>query len=174
MRNIEIKAKIEDPEGIISKLEQTDKHVSAVIKQHDIFFHSATGRLKLRKFQDGSGELIQYERQNAITPQLSTYEKVSLNSGDCLLMDNILTKSNGRIGVVNKTRRLYLIGQTRVHIDNVEGLGDFLELEVVLKEEEDVQIGEDIAKDLMITLGIKEKDLIANAYIDLLTNTHSS
>lgn len=60
------------------------------------------------------------------------------------------------------------MGQTRVHVDSVEGLGDFMELEVTLKEEETVEDGEKIAEKLMGELGVQKEDLISGAYHDLL------
>lgn len=76
-------------------------------------------------------------------------------------------------GRVKKTRKLFLIGQTRVHLDKVDGLGDFVELEVVLRDDQPEQEGQSIAQDLMRQLEIDEKHLLANAYIDMLTNGHS-
>jgi len=62
------------------------------------------------------------------------------------------------------------VGQTRVHCDEVDGLGHFMELEVVMKENQSAVEGEEIAKDLMSKLGIEETDLIEGAYIDLLSS----
>ena len=74
----------------------------------------------------------------------------------------------GCIGEVKKTRILYLIGQTRVHIDRVDGLGDFLELEVVLRPDQSEDQGKQIAEELLTELGIGKNQLIAEAYVDLL------
>jgi predicted adenylyl cyclase CyaB len=74
---------------------------------------------------------------------------------------------------VKKTRILFLIGQTRVHIDTVEGLGDFLELEVVLRPEQTEDDGRKIAEALLSEFGIKNDQLIAKAYVDLLANLPS-
>ncbi|KAM6385893.1 adenylate cyclase CyaB-like isoform 1-T1 [Alca torda] len=80
----------------------------------------------------------------------------------------VLGQALGVLGVVRKERLLYLVGQTRVHLDHVEGLGDFLELEVVLTEEQTLEDGERVARQLMKELGIEEQDLISGAYMDLL------
>ncbi len=74
----------------------------------------------------------------------------------------------GVAGVVKKTRILYLIGQTRVHIDEVEGLGTFLELEVVLQDVQGEVEGRTIAEGLMAEFGIDKQQVVPEAYVDLL------
>ena len=69
---------------------------------------------------------------------------------------------------VKKTRWLYLVGQTRVHCDQVEGLGDFVELEVVLEDNQTEEEGVQIAHDIMAKLGIDTSHLIPGAYVDLI------
>ena len=69
---------------------------------------------------------------------------------------------------MKKTRWLSIVGQTRVHCDTVEGLGDFAELEVVLEDNQSVEDGQLIADDLMEKLGIEKTKLIKCAYMDLL------
>ena len=71
---------------------------------------------------------------------------------------------------MRKTRWLFLVGQTRVHCDHVEGLGDFAELEVVLTDDQSLEEGQAIADDLMVKLGIDRNKLISGAYMDLLEN----
>lgn len=61
-----------------------------------------------------------------------------------------------------------MVGQTRVHCDSVEGLGDFAELEVVLREDQKLDEGVKIANDLMEKLGILQEDLISGAYMDMI------
>jgi predicted adenylyl cyclase CyaB len=80
----------------------------------------------------------------------------------------VLAAALGVRGVVRKRRRLYLIGRTRVHLDQVEGLGGFIELEVVLGEGEAASQGEAVAVELMDRLGIARSDLVRGAYLDLL------
>jgi predicted adenylyl cyclase CyaB len=82
----------------------------------------------------------------------------------------VLAAALGVRGVVRKRRRFYLIGRTRVHLDRVEGLGDFIELEVVLGEAEAVSRGEVVAAELADRLGIARSDLVRGAYLDLLVH----
>jgi predicted adenylyl cyclase CyaB len=110
--------------------------------------------------------LIRYDRANLAGARRSTYSIAHTSDPHVLL--EILTKTLGRIGTVKKTRILYLIGQTRVHLDRVEGLGNFLELEVVLRPDQDENEGQSIAADLMAMFGIEQDHLIAEAYVDLL------
>lgn len=79
-----------------------------------------------------------------------------------------LTRANGLLGRVRKQRTLLLTGATRIHLDRVEGLGDFLELEVVLRDEQSVDDGERIAHALMGELGLRAEQLLSGAYLDLL------
>ncbi|MBL4646441.1 MAG: class IV adenylate cyclase [Rhizobiales bacterium] len=83
----------------------------------------------------------------------------------------MLGAAYGEAIIVRKTRLLYLVGRTRIHVDNVEGLGDFMELEVMLDDNENTQAGENEARDLMQKLGIEDNDLVEGAYADLLADT---
>ncbi|XP_066586833.1 uncharacterized protein [Prorops nasuta] len=150
MRNIEIKAKAYNPEIILKKAEELSNSEGVIIRQCDTFFKVEHGRLKLRIFENGDGELICYNRSNIAGPKLCDFKKLSLDSKTAVELKEILTVSNGIVGVVKKTRRLFLVGQTRIHVDQVEGLdGIFMELEVVLKDDETQEYGQQIADDLM-------------------------
>ncbi|KAM6424701.1 adenylate cyclase CyaB-like [Rhynochetos jubatus] len=127
---------------------------------------SRGGRLKLRRTPDGRGELIFYERPDAAGPRLSCFRITPTDDPDGL--EAVLARALGVLGAVRKRRLLYLVGQTRVHLDSVEGLGDFLELEVVLAEGQSAEDGERVARGLMERLGVREDDLVAGAYLDLL------
>ncbi|XP_035720069.1 uncharacterized protein LOC118440729 [Vespa mandarinia] len=173
MRNIEIKTKISDSTTLINKLEKITESKWIVIEQYDTFFNTKTGRLKLRQFEDKTGEIIYYERPNVTGPKLSNYKKIKMNAETCENLRDILTISNGTLGVVKKTRRLFMIDQTRIHIDDVHGLGSFLELEVALNDDQDVSYGEKITQDIMKKLDIEPEHLISEAYIDLLNKTEN-
>ncbi|XP_046627633.1 uncharacterized protein LOC124308706 [Neodiprion virginianus] len=172
MRNVEIKAKIRDREDIISKAKILSNSQGFVIKQHDTFFKVPIGRLKLRKFEDGSGDLIYYDRPDTEGPKLSNFSKTAVCKEDVQGIAEVLKNSNGVIGIIQKLRMLYLVGQTRVHIDNVNGLGDFMELEVVLNEDQSLEDGQKIANELMAKLGVQQDDLIAGAYLDMKTTSN--
>ena len=69
---------------------------------------------------------------------------------------------------VIKQRTLFIVGRTRIHLDKVQGLGDFLELEVVLSDEDTLEGGTREAEQIMRQLGIEASQLIETAYVDLL------
>ncbi len=86
----------------------------------------------------------------------------------------ILSRTLGVVGIVRKKRVLYLHGQTRIHLDSVEGLGDFLELEVVLDPEQSIEQGIAIARGFMRTLQVADDALEPRAYVDLLTAANAA
>ena len=166
-RNVEIKARTRDLGRIEDLLRSRGAEGPTDLVQVDVFFRAANGRLKLRKFGDGTGELIQYQRADREEPGESRYTRVPAPEPE--LLERALAESLGVRGVVEKERRLYLLGPTRIHLDRVRGLGEFLELEVVLAPDQPVSEGVVIADRLASILGIDESDRIACAYIDLLS-----
>ncbi|KAJ6651546.1 hypothetical protein lerEdw1_020881 [Lerista edwardsae] len=164
--NVEIKARVRDLTQLVSNAERLSSSPGQVIVQTDMFFPVPHGRLKLRDFRDGQGQLIFYDRPDSEGPKLSQYAIVPTN--DPAGLGAVLSQALGVQGTVKKERRVYMVGQTRVHVDRVEGLGDFMELEVVLQEQQKAQDGEQVARQLMEELGVKEEDLLPGAYLDLL------
>ena len=166
--NVEIKARLADPEAVARiARELTGGAEPVVLVQEDTFFPCADGRLKLRKLAPDRGELIHYHRPDQAGPKTSAYTLVPTATPD--LLRDTLAAALGTLVVVRKIRRLWLVGPTRVHLDAVEGLGHFLELEVVLAPGQEPAEGEAIARDLMAKLGVREADLVEGAYADLLT-----
>jgi predicted adenylyl cyclase CyaB len=165
-RNVEIKARLRDRAAVEEKTRALATSPAEDLHQEDTFFHVANGRLKLRIINGTRGELIQYDREDAAGPKLSNYTVVPSEHAE--LLRSALERACGVRTVVRKRRRLYWIGNTRVHLDQVDGLGDFLELEVVLNSSETTADGEAIARDLIRKLGIEEQDLVTCAYVDLL------
>lgn len=110
--------------------------------------------------------MIFYDRADVTGAKQSNYEITPV--ADAATLKSVLRQALGETVVVEKTRVLYLIGQTRVHLDTVIGLGTFLELEVVLRPDQSSSGGYEVAADLMRRLGIRESDLIATAYADML------
>ncbi|KAL3267408.1 hypothetical protein HHI36_011537 [Cryptolaemus montrouzieri] len=168
MRNVEVKAIIKDLDYINKRIEEMKLGEPRIINQHDIFYKIPQGRLKMRKFEDNSGELIYYERSDIEGPKLSSYNKATISSSSLEDLSTVLKRALGSQGEVKKTRRLYMLDQTRIHIDYVEDLGDYMELEVVLLPNQSIEDGEEIASSIMKQLNIGKEDFIASAYVDLL------
>ena len=134
--------------------------------QIDTYFKVSTGRLKLR---EGNIEnyLIYYQRTDQAGPKQSDVilYKTDPNSP----LKQILTQSLEELAVVDKKREIYFIGHVKFHIDQVDGLGSFMEIEAI-------DANGDINKDTLLEqcqhymqlLGISEKDLITNSYSDLI------
>jgi predicted adenylyl cyclase CyaB len=164
--NIEIKARVADPLALLAAAKNLTGAEPEIIIQTDTFYQVAEGRLKVRQFADGTGELIFYRRPDAEGPKTSDY--AISRTGDGVALQALLTDALPVRGVVRKTRQLLLAGRTRIHLDEVENLGSFMELEVVLEDGEDPARGQTEADELMRTLGITPGDLVSGAYIDLL------
>lgn len=164
--NIEIKARLHNFADIRTRAGQLSDRPLEVIPQEDTFFVTPKGRLKLRLLGPDRAQLVWYTRPDQEGPKRSDYEIFETKEPEKL--KSILAAAYGLRGVVRKTRYLYLVGQTRVHLDDVEGLGQFLELEVVLREGQSEAEGQAIAEDLMMKLGVEKEDLLEGAYMDLI------
>ena len=171
-RNVEIKARITGVAALEARVAALADAGPTAIAQDDSFFHCAQGRLKLRTFADGQGELIAYERSDSAGPKLCDYLRAPV--AEPAALRDALTRACGLRGRVVKQRTLYLVGATRVHLDVVEGLGHFVELEVVLRDTQTVAEGEAVAHELLAALGIASEQLVPLAYIDLLEDAAQS
>lgn len=164
--NIEIKARVHDFAALQRRAEAACDCAAQVIPQEDTFFPTPRGRLKLRQLAPDRGQLVYYERPDQGGPKRSNYRLVE--TSDPAGLKAALAEALGVRGVVRKKRYLYLAGQTRIHLDDVEGLGQFMELEVVLLPGQTDAQGQAVAEDLMARLGIAPGDLLDGAYMDLL------
>jgi len=164
-RNVEIKARIASVEELLPKAAALAGEGPLELEQDDTFFRCESGRLKLRDFLDGSGELIFYRRVDQSGPKESFYLRSATSTPGALRES--LSLAYGQSGRVVKSRTVFLVGRTRVHLDSVEGLGHFLELEVVLGENEPLEAGVREAHELMGRLGIEPHQLVEGAYVDL-------
>ena len=165
-RNVEIKARVPDLAAVEQRAKPLATEGPVELRQDDTFFACPRGRLKLREFADGTGQLIHYHRADAEGSKVSDY--VIAPAPDPGSLREALTRAYGELGRVRKRRTLYLAGPTRIHLDRVEGLGDFIELEVVLGEGEPEAAGHATAASLLRALGVAESQLVRGAYLDLL------
>jgi adenylate cyclase class IV len=165
-RNIEIKARIESVDSIAPKAAAIAKAGPLEIAQDDTFFRCGAGRLKLRVLSVDSAELIFYRRANQRGPQESFYLRSPSAAPDSLR--ECLSLAYGQVGRVRKQRTLFLVDRARLHLDRVEDLGHFLELEIPLAEDEPAEFGVREAEKIMQKLGVEPAQLVEGAYVDLL------
>ena len=165
-RNVEIKARTSDLAALRKEVAKVSNSGPELLVQRDTFYAVPKGRLKLREFGDGTAELIYYERPDKIGPKTSKYMRTQISDAASIreLLGQVLETKT----VVTKRREVFLAGRTRIHLDEVDGLGRFIELEVALAEDETDSDGERISSLLMEQLGIRQEDLIEQAYVDLL------
>ncbi len=166
-RNIEIKARARDFDRQSRLAEDLGIGGAEQLFQEDTFFDVPRGRLKLRTFENGKGELIQYERADNTDPTESRYLLAPTDQPEAL--KEALSNALGVRAVVRKKRVVHIVGRTRIHLDRVEDLGDFIELEVVLDPDELATDGVRVAEELMSKLEIQSADLVESAYADLMT-----
>ncbi|KAK7099111.1 uncharacterized protein [Littorina saxatilis] len=169
--NVEIKARVTNMAELTKRAKELSGTEGELLQQEDTFFFCQNGRLKLRIVQGGQSELIFYNRPDQAGPKLSEFHKTSITDSENL--KKALSLALGVRGEVRKTRYLYMVGQTRVHVDQVDNLGNFMELEVNLENGQSPEEGQAIANDLMQKLGVKEQDLLTCAYMDLLLKEKS-
>lgn len=168
-KNIEIKAHATNFDAQLKLGKRLADGDSTRLVQTDTFFNSPNGRLKLREFPDQEAQLIYYHRANQEGPKLSDYHITATR--DAKQLKYTLSETMGIMAVVKKVRTLLMSGRTRLHFDDVEGLGTFIELEVVLEDSEPIEHGEQEALELMEKLSIRQEDLIDRAYVDLLIDS---
>jgi adenylate cyclase class IV len=165
-RNVEIKARVDSIDVLLPRARALAGGEPQHLAQDDTFFHVPHGRLKLRQFGDGSAELIHYHRPDTGDAKLSDYVRTPVPEPASLRW--ALERALGTRGRVIKQRVVLLVGATRIHLDRVDGLGEFIELEVVLRDHQSEREGAVIAEQLMHELGLANAPRIAGAYLDLL------
>ena len=165
-RNIEIKARIDSVEALLPRAQQVAGCAPQLIVQDDTFFSVLHGRLKLRQFADGSAELIHYHRPDSAAARASDYVRVPVPDAAALRQALARRSEERRVG--KECRSRWSVASTRIHIDRVAGLGDFMELEVVLQDGQSDAEGLAIAEGLMVQLGLADAERLAGTYLDLL------
>jgi len=164
--NIEVKAHVLNRDALIEPAQQLAGAEGIDIEQDDTFFRCAAGRLKLRTFSAEHGQLIFYQRPDAAGPSASFYTATVTTDPDGLRQ--ALTLAYGTAGRVRKHRVLVVAGRTRIHLDRVEGLGDFVELEVAIDDPADARAAATETEEIMSALGIEPAQLVPTAYVDLI------
>jgi adenylate cyclase class IV len=165
-KNIECKASDPDPAGSLAVCRAVDAKDQGEIRQRDTYFAVPHGGLKLREEQPGRPHLIQFERASEPQQRESRYRIAEVDDADALR--SALTAAIGTTVVVCKTRRLFLWRHVRIHLDVVEWLGNFIEIEAV------APLGCDLAEEYALVqtlrerLGITDDRLVASGYAEQL------
>lgn len=167
-RNIELKARCSD----LARAEAVCRRLGAAFewtrRQIDVYFRVPEGRLKLRVEEPGGAALVAYQRPNAACARASQYELTAVADPDATLAD--FESRHGIVARVVKTRTLYLIEHVRIHLDTVDGLGTFIELEAVMGRGDDDGATHAFLDRLCLELGMGAAEIIGESYCDLLAD----
>jgi homotetrameric cytidine deaminase len=164
-RNVELKARDQDPEATLAAALGHGAADQGVLRQKDTYFAAREGRLKLREEEDGA-TLIAYARADAAAARTSAYHLVAVP--DPAALAAALDASLGTVVVVEKFRRLLLWEGVRIHLDSVEGLGTWVELEAVAAADSDLGDEHRKVAELRAVLNLKDEDVVAQGYAALL------
>lgn len=164
--NVEIKAFCRHPEQVRSVLQEAGAVLRGTDEQTDVYFHVPRGRLKLRQ---GTIEkaLIFYERPDQAGPKKSEVLLYPAAEGERLR--KVLAKALGVRAVVRKTREIYFLENIKFHLDRVEGLGQFVEIEVMDQTgTADCAAMRRQCEGFMSRFGIEPEDLLKRSYSDMM------
>lgn len=163
-RNVEIKAVDPDPARTLERALALGASDQGVLAQRDTYFAVPGGRLKLREQEPGEAELIAYERPDEASVRVSAYRLVPVaHAGE---LRAALEAAAGIRVVVAKQRRLLLWETVRIHLDEVEGLGSFVELEAVADVGSDLSRERELVAHVRAALGIEDAALREGSYAD--------
>lgn len=166
MRNIELKARLKNLDAARTTARGLATVGLTVQEQVDTYFACREGRLKLREIQGRPAELIWYARPNTPGAKASDYSLIRIEQPEALKA--MLAGALGVRGVVRKRREIYLHHNVRIHLDEVAGLGTFLEFEAVLGADVDDAQGHAQLTELAARFAIGPADLLPTSYGDML------
>jgi adenylate cyclase class IV len=165
-RNVELKAIDPDPSASLEICRALGAEDCGTIAQRDTYFEVARGGLKLREEQPGHPHLIQFERASEPQQRESRYRIIEVSDGAALCA--ALAAAIGIRRVVVKRRHLLLWQSVRIHLDEVEQLGAFIELEAVAEPDSDLTHEHRLIAELRDALAITDERLIAHGYAEQL------
>jgi adenylate cyclase class IV len=167
MVNVEVKARVRDRAALLARIAALGARHEWTRRMRDTFFRVGRGWLKLREAEGVAAELIAYQRSSdASGPRGSSWDAAPV--ADVRALERTLARVLPRDKAVAKERALYLHGATRIHVDRVDGLGDFVELETVVRDQP-LEAAQRECAALMDALAIEPSDLVGVPYRDLLT-----
>ncbi len=165
-RNIELKARCGDLGRAAAACERLGARRVWTRRQTDIYFAVPDGRLKLRMEEPGETVLVWYRRADSPAARESVYELTPVC--DVVTIAASLAAQHGRGARVVKTRTLYLLENVRIHLDDVAGLGTFVEFEAVMGGAQQDDAAMALLGRLRGELAIADADLVSQSYGDLL------
>lgn len=165
-RNLELKARCGDSNKVAALVAQLGARNAGLEVQTDTYFRAVRGRLKLREIERRPAVLIAYERPDSAAARMCNYHLVPV--ADPGALKNLLSDALGVRGVVAKHRHIWLWQNVRIHLDEVAGLGMFIEFEAVIGSEAEEAAAPAQLATLCRTLAITPSDHIAVSYADLL------
>ncbi|HKV54904.1 MAG TPA: class IV adenylate cyclase [Candidatus Binataceae bacterium] len=165
MRNLEAKFRLDDLAEAGQRAEAIGFSFFGLLVQRDTFFAAAHGKLKLRDEADGSS-LIHYHRDHDGKLEVSNYEIVMVP--DPFKMRALLSAALEVIAEVRKTRKLFMRGNIRLHLDEVDNLGNFGEIEAVLDDGEDPGDYRAQVAAILAALRVSNDQLIEASYFELM------
>lgn len=163
--NLELKARCSDLRAAAEHVRQFGALSVGVERQTDTYFRVPHGRLKLREIDVQSAVLIWYERPDQPSAKSSRYYLVAI--AEPAQLREALAAGLGIRGVVKKRREIWLYENLRIHLDEVAGLGCFIEFEAVLSDGADLAASQALLDRLGNALGIEPANLLAASYADL-------
>lgn len=170
-RNVELKARDPDPAATRAAALALGAREVGTLHQRDTYFDTPSGRLKLRE-QDGVAQLIAYDRADAAVARLSNYRIAPVGDPDALA--SVLEAALGTTQVVEKSRDLLLFEGVRIHLDDVAGLGRWVELEAVADPESDLQAEHAKVARIRQALDLTDDRLVAEGYAQLLAQADAA
>lgn len=173
MINIELKISVKNFKETIRKLKKISASSKGKFSQVDTYYKSKNGRLKIREIDHKIYQLITYYRQDQAESKISDYTIKSLNKKELKQYKWHLGRINGKSVKVSKKRELWLYKNTRVHLDRVQGLGKFIELETVVKNQNDLQQFKKEHQEIINLLNLSYFTKISKSYSDLLLEKKS-
>ena len=166
MKNLEAKFRLDDLARAESRATALGYTRRAILNQRDTFFRITNCKLKLRE-ENGAAALIFYRRSDSGPLMLSNYEIAPVT--DPATIRHILDAALGTLATVEKVRILLTRDNIRLHLDRVESLGDFGEIEAVIPDGDDPELSRASVDELLATLEIIPANLIDVSYFELLT-----
>jgi homotetrameric cytidine deaminase len=165
-RNVELKARDPDPDATLRAALAHGATDEGLLRQRDTYFAAREGRLKLRVQDDDPAQLVAYARDDAAEARLSSYRLVDVADPDA--MRTALDETLGTVVDVIKRRRLLLWRDVRIHLDDVDGLGTWVELEAVAPPDSDLTTEHARVRELTEVLGIRRDRIVAEGYAAML------